>query len=164
MADNMQVTPGEGVTVALDDVSGVFYQRVKLAYGSDGSAVDVNDANPFPVRDLPMTSGGLSTYRSLDVSGGSVVKSSPGQLYGYFIANQSTSSRYLKLYNKGTAPSSSDTPMMTMPLAGGVAANQHFDKGILFSSGISVRATQLLADNDATAPSGNDVVVNFFFK
>ena len=41
MADNIGYTPGTGATVAADDVSGVLYQRVKLAFGADGSASDV---------------------------------------------------------------------------------------------------------------------------
>jgi hypothetical protein len=40
MADNIAVTPGVGATVAADDVSGVLYQRTKLAVGADGSASD----------------------------------------------------------------------------------------------------------------------------
>ena len=34
MADNIGYTPGTGATVAADDVSGVLYQRVKLAFGA----------------------------------------------------------------------------------------------------------------------------------
>ncbi len=49
MADNMQVTPGTGATVAADDVGGALYQRVKIATGGDGAASDVSTANPMPV-------------------------------------------------------------------------------------------------------------------
>ena len=40
MADNVAITQGTGTTVAADDISSVFYQRVKLSLGADGSAVD----------------------------------------------------------------------------------------------------------------------------
>lgn len=40
MADNIAVTPGTGATIAADDISSVLYQRVKLALGADGTAVD----------------------------------------------------------------------------------------------------------------------------
>jgi hypothetical protein len=40
MADNIAVTPGSGTTVAADDIASVFYQRVKLALGPDGTAND----------------------------------------------------------------------------------------------------------------------------
>lgn len=49
MADNIGYTPGTGATVAADDVSGVLYQRVKLAFGADGSASDVANGNGLPV-------------------------------------------------------------------------------------------------------------------
>lgn len=40
MADNIDVTPGTGKTVAADDVGGALYQRIKKAIGPDGSAAD----------------------------------------------------------------------------------------------------------------------------
>lgn len=51
MADNINVTPGTGKTVAADEVGGVLYQRVKLAAGVDGAATDVSAAAPLPVED-----------------------------------------------------------------------------------------------------------------
>jgi len=49
MADNLAYTPGSGATVATDDIGGAHYQRIKLAAGADGTAVDVSDAAPLPV-------------------------------------------------------------------------------------------------------------------
>lgn len=49
MADNVAITAGSGTTVAADDVAGVYYQRVKVAHGADGSATDVSSASPLPV-------------------------------------------------------------------------------------------------------------------
>ena len=40
MADNVAVTAGSGTTIAADDIASVFYQRVKLSLGADGTAVD----------------------------------------------------------------------------------------------------------------------------
>lgn len=40
MADNVSITPGTGRTIAADDVGGIMFQRVKLALGADGTAVD----------------------------------------------------------------------------------------------------------------------------
>ena len=49
MADNIPVTPGSGVTVAGDDISGVLHQRIKLVLGIDGvSDGDVSSTNPMP--------------------------------------------------------------------------------------------------------------------
>jgi hypothetical protein len=50
MADNVGYTPGEGASVAADDISGHLFQRVKLALGADGvNDGDVSAANPVPV-------------------------------------------------------------------------------------------------------------------
>ena len=40
MADNIEITPGTGATVATDDIAGVHYQKVKTVYGADGAATD----------------------------------------------------------------------------------------------------------------------------
>jgi hypothetical protein len=41
MADNLNVTPGAGATVAADEVGGALYQRIKVALGADGAAADL---------------------------------------------------------------------------------------------------------------------------
>jgi hypothetical protein len=40
MADNVAITAGSGTNVAADDIGSVFYQRVKVSLGADGSATD----------------------------------------------------------------------------------------------------------------------------
>lgn len=42
MADNFPFTGGSGLIGAADDVSGVLYQRVKIAVGADGTATDAS--------------------------------------------------------------------------------------------------------------------------
>jgi len=49
MVDNVSITSGSGTSIAADDISSVFYQRVKISWGVDGSAVDASATNPFPV-------------------------------------------------------------------------------------------------------------------
>lgn len=51
MADNLNVTPGTGATIAADDVSGALHQRMKISIGADGSALDLSSANPMPISD-----------------------------------------------------------------------------------------------------------------
>lgn len=52
MADNIDVTPGTGKTVAADDIGGVLHQRVKVVLGADATSDgDVSSANPMPVSD-----------------------------------------------------------------------------------------------------------------
>lgn len=53
MADNVEVTAGTGTVIAADDVSSVFYQKVKLDIGGDGATLPVSaTANAIPVRAL----------------------------------------------------------------------------------------------------------------
>jgi hypothetical protein len=49
MPDNIDVTPGAGATIAADLISSVLHQRVKVEYGADGSATDVDATHPLPV-------------------------------------------------------------------------------------------------------------------
>lgn len=52
MADNVAITAGTGTSIAADDISSVFYQRVKISHGADGSATDTSSAAPLPVGTL----------------------------------------------------------------------------------------------------------------
>lgn len=47
MADNG--TAASGPTIAWDDIGGVAYQRVKVVFGADGAAADVNTGSGLPV-------------------------------------------------------------------------------------------------------------------
>jgi hypothetical protein len=50
MADNMDVTPGTGKTVAADEIAGVLFQRIKIVVGADGiNGGDVSSSNRLPV-------------------------------------------------------------------------------------------------------------------
>ena len=49
MADNLTL-PATSSVVAADDISSVFYQRVKIAHGADGSATDTQVSQPLPVQ------------------------------------------------------------------------------------------------------------------
>lgn len=50
MADNTTLNAGSGGdVVAMDDVGGVKYQRVKATFGPDGTATDVDDTHGMPV-------------------------------------------------------------------------------------------------------------------
>jgi hypothetical protein len=103
----------------------------------------------------------LLTYRNLSVgTTGAVVKSAKGAIFEYYIYNNSAAVLYLKLYDKATAPTSSDTPIRTYPIPATNGANLCVTDGIQFLNGISIRCTTGVADNDTGAPAANDCVVN----
>lgn len=123
------------------------------------------------VNPQPHTAGGLSIFRSLDIDETEEdVKTSAGQVYGWWITNLATSTRYVKFYNATAANVTvgTTTPVMTLPIPGNstddIAANALGAHGIAFDTAICVAATTGLADNDTGAPSANDVVINIFYK
>ena len=49
MPDSVGYTPGTGANIAVDEISGLLHQRVKVGIGADGTAVDVSESNPMPM-------------------------------------------------------------------------------------------------------------------
>ena len=69
MADNIDITPGTGKTVATDEVTidgaSAHVQRVKVTWGTAGSASDASASNPLPIADgggSLTVDGSVSTY------------------------------------------------------------------------------------------------------
>jgi hypothetical protein len=134
-----------------------------VVIASDQSAVQVNP--------VPATTGGLSIFRSIDLDESEEeVKASAGQVYGMWVSNTATSTRFLKFYNATAANVTvgTTTPVITIPIPGnssddvsGLLASAH---GIAFGTAITVAATTAVADNDTGAPGANEVIVNIFYK
>lgn len=53
MADNLDVTPGSGKSVATDDVGGIHYQKIKLDGGGDGVSIPVLAGRQADAASLP---------------------------------------------------------------------------------------------------------------
>jgi hypothetical protein len=100
------------------------------------------------------------TYRDTDVGlTGAVIKATRGIVSGYSIINAAAAVRYVKLYDKATAPDETDTPKLTIKLEASVAREFEYVDPIQFANGIGIRASNALADSDTTAPTANDVNV-----
>lgn len=114
----------------------------------------------------PHASGGLSIFRSLDLDETEEdIKTSAGQLYGYYFYNAAASARYLKFYNATAANVTvgTTTPVLTIPVPATTAGHVSFEHGIAFGTAISAAVTTGLADNDTGAPSANDFILNAFY-
>lgn len=61
MADNLPISSIPGSSIAADDISSVFYQRMKVSWGVDGSAVDASASNPLPVTVSNSNTNGQAT-------------------------------------------------------------------------------------------------------
>lgn len=107
----------------------------------------------------------LDTYMTIDGQPtGVLISSLPGRLHEYYLSNNSASIRYVKLYDKATAPSESDTPLRVYAIPAYSAANVVISYGILFRNGIGIRVTTGVAHADTGAPTANDVVVNIGYN
>lgn len=119
----------------------------------------------------PHSAGGLSIHRSIDLDEGTleVVKNSPGCVYGMWVTNQATTTRWIKFYDATSGTAGTGTPVITIGIPGNATdeisgAFGPGGVGIQFATGICVGAVTGVADNDTGAPSANDVIVNIFFK
>lgn len=116
-------------------------------------------------RVVPAITGGLKVYRNINLSANGVnIKSSAGQIYGWYFFNHATVVRYVKLYDKASHPLvGHDTPFMTIALPAGGGANVNFTSGITLSHGIGVAATTGVGDGNSAAPTANDVIANIIY-
>jgi hypothetical protein len=113
----------------------------------------------------------LLIFRSLDLDEGSaeVVKASPGQIYGIWITNTASTTRWLKIYNLTSATVGSDTPDITVGIPGNFSDDitgmlGAGGYGLEFDTGICVGCSTGFADADTGAPATNDVIINIFYK
>lgn len=96
MADNTALNAGSGGdTISTDDLgAGVKVQRVKVQYGVDGSATDVEGTHGMPVRPAACATATLTNVAS-SASTTSLLASNANRL-GVILFNDSTSTLYLK--------------------------------------------------------------------
>lgn len=92
-----------------------------------------------------------------------VARASPGRAIGASGHNANAAARYLKLYDKATAPTvGTDTPVATIYLP----ATASFDidlHGLMFRTGIAYALTTGGADNDTGALTAGDILgLNLF--
>lgn len=93
-----------------------------------------------------------------------VVKASQANLLGLHLYNNTASAKFLKLYNKATAPAvASDTPVMTIPIPPNNFVSLTHDIGINFAAGLAYVITGAIGDTDATATAVDDVTGGIFY-
>lgn len=86
-------------------------------------------------------------------------KAGPAHLYAITGYNAAGAVRYLKLYDKATAPTvGTDTPKMTLALPATAAFSFSFPTPVEFATGLGYGMTTGAADNDTAALTAADVV------
>jgi hypothetical protein len=141
---------------------------------------DVGAARMTPDRKVittlqPHTLGGLAVgpgsgakLISAASTNATSVKSSAGQVYAIYAHNINAAVRYLKVYNKASAPTvGTDVPVLTLPIPGNAAGAGFVletTHGIAFATGIAIALTTGVADTDTGAVAANEIVVNLLYK
>ncbi len=98
-----------------------------------------------------------------------LIKNSSGRLGMLTCSNINDQECFLKVYDKATAPTvGSDTPKFTFVVPGntrGSGTNIPIPlPGIAFSLGIGIGISTLAADNDTTAVTAGEVIINYAYK
>lgn len=86
-------------------------------------------------------------------------------LGGWYLYNTNAAVRYLKLYDKASAPTvGTDTPVLTIPIPPNSGANVNFANGIHFENGLAYALTTGVADSDTAAVAANEIIVNLLHR
>jgi hypothetical protein len=96
-----------------------------------------------------------------------VINGSVSQLYTMMATNTNAAVRYLKVYDKATAPTvGTDVPKQTIALPPNGANPPQIGTavGLSFAAGIGFALTTGVADTDTAAVAANEIVVNYCYK
>lgn len=111
--------------------------------------------------------GGATPYKLVSAASTNAtsVKGSAGTIYSISASNVNAAVRYLKLYNKATAPTvGTDVPVQTYAIPGNTAgAGTNIPlglPGLNFSTGIAFALTTEATDAGTTGVAANEIVVN----
>lgn len=106
---------------------------------------------------------GATPYQlvSAATTNATVVKSTPGIVTSIVASNVNAAARYLKLYNKATAPTvGTDVPVQTYMLPPTGTVSLMLDKPLWFSAGIAFALTTGAAVADTAAVAASELLVN----
>lgn len=87
------------------------------------------------------------------------VKAGPARLLSVVASNINAAARFLKLYDKATAPTvGTDVPVITIPIpAGGIVSLNLGEFGVDFTLGIAAAITAVGTDADTTAVAASEI-------
>lgn len=79
----------------------------------------------------------------------------------YYITNLNTSYRFVKLYDKASAPTvGTDTPKVTLGIPGASSANVAFRNPLEFELGLGLGMTTGIGDSNTGAVAADEIVAN----
>lgn len=103
----------------------------------------------------------VSSINSAATTNATVVKGSAGTVYGVLLSNINAAARFVKFYNKATAPTvGTDTPIITIQIPANTTLNFPIGElGLRFTTGIGLAITANAADSDTTAVAVSEIKV-----
>lgn len=152
-----------------------FRQIARMMFNGVGSLlVDLGTATTVTVSSittqpgiLPTTSSGFGTLYHLisaATTNATSVKASAGVVGSITATNGSAAIKFLKLYNKASAPTvGTDTPVMTIGVPAGNTVVIENPAGIRFSTGIALATTGLITVADTTAVALSDLAISLAY-
>jgi hypothetical protein len=175
LLDNTIIVDDAAFTPATTSVNMAGFQADETATDSvdegDAGAARMTLDRKQIVTPQPHTTGGLTIFRSLDLDETEEeVKATAGQVYGVWVTNLATTTRFVKFYNATAANVvvGTTTPVITLAIPGNTSDDVtglfSSTMGIAFDTAITVAATTGIADADTGAPAANDVLINVFYK
>src|SRR5574343_309017 len=159
-------TTGNNSLASIDAKFGSLGQK---AMSGSAPVVIASDQSIIPTNPRASTTGGATPYKliSAATTNATSVKASAGQLYSIIAIGTTANIRYLKFYNKASAPTvGTDVPVLTIPVPGntqGAGVAIHFTVGTVFSTGLAFAITAGVGDADSAAVGAGDVVVNLTY-
>lgn len=116
---------------------------------------------------LGSTPASATTYilNSTATTNASSVKNAAGSLFSITVSNINAAARFLKIYNKASAPTvGTDIPSVTIPIPANSALSLNFGTyGLRLTTGIALAITGAATDADTTAVAAGDVKVNIAY-
>ena len=125
------------------------------------------------VGDVATTTGGTTGYSVISTAAvlAAEIKGSAGNVYSIQAFNINAAARYVRIYNQTGAPGSGDAANIVWRgmVPGNTAAAGYTipvggSKGIACATGIGIRASAAIADNDTTALAANELIFNVQYK
>lgn len=93
------------------------------------------------------------------------VKGAPGKVYTIMASNVNAAARFLKIYDKASAPTvGTDRPIITLPIPATGSVSHSLLDGIAFANGIAIALTTGAADTDTAAVAANEIKVVLSYK
>lgn len=92
-----------------------------------------------------------------------MVSAVPCKVFNLNAVNLASSTIFLKIYDKSSTATESDTPVLVLPVPAGGGVSISPPGGIQFANGVSARAATGVAHNSTGAPGANELVFNCLF-